>query len=396
MKPSFDGRIRRARAAEAEGRHRDAASLYAAMGEMVEAGRCLAHEGDKATELDARLSAWLDALGMLPAIALDERKAVEIKIGRAVLEDARARGIASAEERRRLLDAADRLERSGKYAEAADAFELLGQKNDAARCLELGGEVDRLETLLAETNAVDAREAKIRRLVSEHELALALGDRRSARQSLREVVSLAPEDAGLRQMLRRLEERWVTAPASLLVGGRRVAFSHRLPAVLGRSDADVSVRGTSVSRRHAEIALESGRFVVRDLGSRNGTLVSGMPIASAIAVEGALEIGLGDDVAVTITPSGRGLEIEVRKGLDRGLLHVVGAPLDDGACVLPIPGADATIELDRDGVAITPIAGEAAELVPDGATTGRRVQGRIDLLRGDSITIADVKIEVPA
>jgi hypothetical protein len=392
----FDGRIRRARAAEAEGRHRDAASLYAAMGEMVEAGRCLAHEGDKATDLETRLSAWLDALGLFPAIALDERKAVEIKIGRAVLEESRARGVASAEERRRLVDAADRLERSGKFAEAADAFELLGQKSDAARCLELGGEVDRLETLLAETNAVDAREAKIRRLVSEHELALALGDRRSARASLREVVSLAPEDAGLRQMLRRLEERWVLAPVSLVVGGRRVAFSHRLPAVLGRSDADVSVRGTSVSRRHAEIALESGRFVVRDLGSRNGTLVSGMPIASAIAIEGALEIGLGDDVTMAISPAGRGLEIEVQKGLDRGLLHVVGAPADDGSCVLAVPGAEATIELDREGVAITPVSGEAAELVPEGASSGRRVQGRIDLLRGDTITIANVKIEVPA
>jgi hypothetical protein len=197
-------------------------------------------------------------------------------------------------------------------------------------------------------------------------------------------------------MLRRLEERWVSAPVTLAIGGRRVAFSHRLPAVLGRSDADVSVRGTSVSRRHAEIALEGGRFVVRDLGSRNGTLVSGMPIASAIAIEGALEIGLGDDVTVTITPAGRGLEIEVQKGLDRGLLHVVGAPADDGSCVLAVPGAEATIELDREGVAITPVSGEAAELVPEGASAGRRVQGRIGLLRGDTITIANVKVEVPA
>ncbi len=390
----FDGRVRRARAAEAEGRHRDAASLYAAMGEMVDAGRCLAHVGDRATDHEERLAAWLDALAVFPTIATDERKAVEIKIGRAILEEAKVRGVATPEERRRVADAADRLERSSKYAEAADAFELLGQKNDAARCLELGGEVDRLETLLAESNAVDAREARIRRLVSEHELALALGDRRAARASLREVVSLAPDDAGMRQLLRRVEERWISAPVTLVVGGKRVAFSQRVPALIGRSDADVVVRGTSVSRRHAEIAQESGRFVIRDLGSRNGTLVSGMPLAGQLPIEGTLELGLGDDVTVTLRPAGQGIELEVQKGLDRGLLHVIGASAGDGACVLPIPGVSATIELDREGAAVTPFPGEAAELIPEGAMSGRRVQGRIDLLRGDVLVIAEVRIEV--
>lgn len=390
----FDGRGRRARAAEAEGRHRDAASLYAAMGEMVDAGRCLAHAGDKATSHDERIAAWLDALSMFPEIALDERKAVEIKIGRAVLEEAKARGVATSEERRRVADAAERLERSGKYAEAADAFELLGQKGDAARCLELGGEVDRLEVLLADSNAVDAREAKIRRLVSEHELALALGDRRAARASLREVVSLAPEDAGLRQLLRRVEERWIAAPVTLVVAGKRVSFSQRLPALIGRSDADIVVRGTSVSRQHAEIVSEGGRFVVRDLGSRNGTLVAGMPLAGPLAIEGVIEVGLGDDVSVKVRPSGAGIELEVQKGLDRGLVHVLGPGASDGACALPIPGASAMLEIDREGVAVVPLPGESAELIPESAVAGRRVQGRIDLLRGDVLVIDGVRIEV--
>lgn len=384
----FDGRARRARALEAEGKHRDAAALYAQLGEKIEAARCLAHVGDRAGSLDERLAAWLDAEGLLPAIAVDERKALDVKIGRALLDDARARGLAGAEERRRLLDAASRLERAQKHAEAADAFELLGQKEDAARCLELGGEVDRLEKLLSDTNAVDAREARIRRLVSEHELALALGDRRSARQALREVVELAPEDAGLRQLLRRLDERWVRAPVTLAVGGRRVAFASRLPAVLGRSDADVAVRGTSVSRQHAEIALEGGRFVLRDRGSRNGTLVSGMPLAGAMPVDGALEVGLGEDVTLAVRVSGTTCEIEVVRGLDRGLLHVVG----QGA--LGVPGAPAILELDAEGAALVPLPGETAVLVPAGAGTGRKVQGRIDLLRGDVIELGGVRVEV--
>jgi len=389
----LDGRRRRARSAEAEGRHREAASLYAAMGDGVEAARCLSHEGDKAGKLEDRLGAWLDALGMLPAIAVDERKAIDVKIGRAVLEDVRARGLATAEERRRLADAAERLERADKHAEAADCFELLGQKDDAARNLELGGEIERLEKLLSDSNAVDAREARIRRLVSEHELALALGDRRTARQCLRDVVALAPEDAGMRQMLRRLEEKWVSAPVVLSVGGRRVSFSHRLPAVLGRSDADIVVRGTSVSRRHAELAREGQKFVVRDLGSRNGTLVSGLPLAGTLEIGGPLELGLGEDVAVAVRVEGRGLEIEVVRGLDKGLLHVIGAEVG-GASSVAVPGVSALLELDAEGAAIVPLPGESAELVPEGASKGRNVQGRIHLLAGDTVVLGGVRVEV--
>ncbi len=386
----FDGRRRRARSLEAEGKHRDAAALYAQMGEMVEAGRCLVHVGDKATALEDRIGAWLDALGLLPTIAVDERKAAEVKIGRAVLEDAKLRGLAGPDERRRLADAADRLERTQKYAEAADCFELLGRKSDAARCLELGGEVDRLEALLSESNAVDAREARIRRLVSEHDLALALGDRRSARQALREVVDLAPDDAGMRQMLRRLEERWARPPLTLTVGGRRVGFASRLPAVFGRSDADVVVRGTSVSRQHAEIAREGGRFVLRDRGSRNGTLVSGVPVAGALPIEGTLEVGLGEDVTLGVRVEGSACVVEVLRGLDRGLVHVIG----EGA--LGVPGAAAILEIGPDVVALSPLPGESVELTPAGASAGRRVQGHIDLLRGDAIDVGGVRIEVEA
>lgn len=394
LRDLFDGRGRRARAAEAQGRHRDAAALYAAMGDRSEAGRCLAHAGDKATTLEERLSAWLDALSMYPEIAIDERKALEVKIGRAVLEDARARGLASSEERRVLTDAAGRLERSGKLAEAADAFELLGRKDDAARCLELGGEVERLETLLAESNATDAREASIRRLVSEHELAHALGDRRSARASLQQACTLAPEDAGLRQMLRRLEARWVRAPHALSVDGTRVSFSLGLPAVIGRSDAEIVVRGTSVSRRHAELALAEGRVVLRDLGSRNGTLISGVVLAGALTLDAPLEVGLGDDVTLSVRAVADGVAVEVIKGLDRGAQYVVGLGGAGGAGTLTMPGLPATLEVDAEGVALSPLGGEVAELVPEGAATGRRVHGRIDLLRGDVILLAGVRVEV--
>lgn len=383
----FDSTLRKARSLEAGGEHRAAAKLYAERGDMIDAGRCLTHVGDKATTMELRLDAWHDALTFLPDIAIEERNAVEAKIGRAILERAKSVGVVSDEERRRLQDAASRLERASKFAEAADAFELLGLQADAARCLELGGEVDRLEVLLSASNAADARASRLRRWLSEHELALALGDRVAARQALRSALGEDRHDAQVLTLLRRIEERWLKDAVTLSVDGKRVAFVMKLPITMGRSEADISVRGASVSRRHAELAQRAGRFVLLDAGSRNGTLVSGMAIGGELAVEGLIEVGLGEDVTLSIRPDTGTCSIEVTKGLDQGLTFVVG----EGA--LPVPGVGGFIERSDDGIAFVPL--EAVELQSAFGTGLRRVNGRITLLRGDVIVSGGVRVEVP-
>ena len=48
---------------------------------------------------------------------------------------------------------------------------------------------------------------------------------------------------------------------------------------LGRSeDNDVVIRGSGVSRNHAEILRSEGRYYLRDLDSTNGTSVRGVPL----------------------------------------------------------------------------------------------------------------------
>jgi DNA-binding NtrC family response regulator len=68
------------------------------------------------------------------------------------------------------------------------------------------------------------------------------------------------------------------------------------PVMLGRDDgADLCLPVSAVSRRHAEVRREGARFFVRDLGSRNGTLVNGHPVSEA-EIEPLDELRVGDAI----------------------------------------------------------------------------------------------------
>lgn len=64
---------------------------------------------------------------------------------------------------------------------------------------------------------------------------------------------------------------------------------HSIPFTVGRRDATLTLPCNSVSKLHAEILLESGKLMLRDLGSTNGTYINGQRIGSD-----AVEIKEGD------------------------------------------------------------------------------------------------------
>lgn len=383
LKRMFDGRHRRARAAEGAGQWRRAAALWAEAGEPILAAEALLHLAERSGSLEERLEAWHDALRWIPEDDAERRAAIERRMGLAVLEDARLRGATSAEEKRRLADAAARLERAGRHGDAADAWALLGRTEDQARCLEAAGEVERLEALLDETGATEERRSRLRRLLTEHDMALKYGARREARAALQEAARIAGDDRSVAELLRRLEAR-VPPPSRvrLVIDGRRVTFVGKLPAVLGRADCDVPLRGTSVSRRHAEIALAGDRLVIRDLDSRNGTLVHGVPIRGALELAGETEVGLGDDVTIVIVPAGATVSLEVRRGLDRGDRVVLGTG------DLRVAGLPAAIRFD-DGWAVL-----AADRGVDVALDGQTCALPVHLLEGDRLVVGGTRLEV--
>jgi transcriptional regulator with PAS, ATPase and Fis domain len=65
---------------------------------------------------------------------------------------------------------------------------------------------------------------------------------------------------------------------------------------IGREEGcDLRLSVTAVSRRHAELSLERGQWIVRDLGSTNGTLVDGQRVTEH-ALEPETELRIGDAI----------------------------------------------------------------------------------------------------
>jgi len=59
--------------------------------------------------------------------------------------------------------------------------------------------------------------------------------------------------------------------------------------IIGRvEEADIRLDSPNVSRKHAAIAMEGAEFIIKDLGSTNGTFVNEERIQQAILVDGAL------------------------------------------------------------------------------------------------------------
>src|SRR5579859_4579191 len=70
---------------------------------------------------------------------------------------------------------------------------------------------------------------------------------------------------------------------------------HKPAVVIGRdAAADVCVPEQAVSRQHATIAFDGVRWVLTDLGSRNGTMVDGSFVGSSVELEHLHEIRIGD------------------------------------------------------------------------------------------------------
>lgn len=98
------------------------------------------------------------------------------------------------------------------------------------------------------------------------------------------------------------------------------------PLILGREPTcQLALRDAGISRQHAAIAFaEGGGFSVSDLDSKNGTTLGGLRIAGALPLAGEGEFGLGEVCAIHFAVEGELLQLAVTRGLDRGLRLFAG------------------------------------------------------------------------
>lgn len=103
---------------------------------------------------------------------------------------------------------------------------------------------------------------------------------------------LLPMPRGLRVSLAILTGR----------GAGQVVVCQKARVILGRAGADVQVDDDEVSRQHACLEIRDERFVLKDLGSTNGTFVDERKITeSEIGDRGEFRIG-STQIMLIVTP----------------------------------------------------------------------------------------------
>jgi DNA-binding NtrC family response regulator len=120
---------------------------------------------------------------------------------------------------------------------------------------------------------------------------------------------------------RRRDRDGGSVPGVVVVFSGGAALARAIAATgesleLGRGDGDAQLDDGRVSRRHAAIAFDGERCIVTDLGSQNGTVVDGAPVASGAPTPADRVIRLGDSLVV---PCG-----DVRPFRRRGLASIDG------------------------------------------------------------------------
>jgi FHA domain len=98
-------------------------------------------------------------------------------------------------------------------------------------------------------------------------------------------IPLTAEEAAAVAALPRHSALLVVQYGSGAIGERFLLDTDR--AVAGRSEqAEIFLDDVTVSRKHAEFVREADRFVVRDIGSLNGTYVNRQRIDAAVLATG--------------------------------------------------------------------------------------------------------------
>jgi two-component system NtrC family sensor kinase len=132
------------------------------------------------------------------------------------------------------------------------------------------------------------------------------------------------------------------------------------PALVGRESRSLPLSDNTVSRRHCELLPAEGEWIVRDLGSSNGTYLNGGRVmaSASLKIGDQIRVGrtlmvFGAQPGITRMSSGNVRLEGVESGMDSAIMHTVQSSDDSLVLAVPEPAA---VELrrrpghrDRDG-----------------------------------------------
>jgi hypothetical protein len=322
---------RAAVAAEAAGNVDLAAERYGLAGDNAGAVRMHLARAARAASRHAEIGALRDAMRWAGEDLALQRQAAAA-LGKVLYEAAKAEGIATERDRARVREAADLLVTGDHHALAGEALETIGDHLAAANAYSAGGLVERMEAALANDDQVSGKAREEKDAFAGYETEMHVGRRDGARAELVRAVASASVAGEYRRLLDQLDTALLTAGKVELRrrGKPLIVVCGATKLVLGRDQlCDLTLRAGGVSRQHAEIELVDGVFTLRDLDSRNGTSVSGLPLAGRVPLLGTGRFGLGDECALDFEVIDRDADhtliVRVANGMDRGVALVAAA-----------------------------------------------------------------------
>ncbi len=124
------------------------------------------------------------------------------------------------------------------------------------------------------------------------------------------------------------------------------------PLTVGRDSRQLPLTDNTVSRRHCELLPKQGDWVLRDLGSSNGTYVNGLRVDKTynLKLGDQIRVGrtlmvFGSQPGVTRAAGGSVALAGAESGMDSSIMHTVASNEDSMVLAVPEPAAAAMSNL---------------------------------------------------
>jgi len=129
--------------------------------------------------------------------------------------------------------------------------------------------------------------------------------------------------------------------------GRRFELPDE-PALVGRESRQLPLTDNTVSRRHAELVPDNGAWVLKDLGSSNGSYVNGARVTNRYTLKLGDQIRVGRTLMVfgaqpgVVRTSGGNVSLAgAEAGMDSAIVAAVPSNEDSMVLAVPEPAAAA-------------------------------------------------------